>query len=45
MAQAAEERFVRDAADADSSYVIVDEDNGIVTAVDATFYVDNAAAP
>jgi len=45
LAQAAEERFVRDAADADSSYVIVDEDNGIVTAVDATFYVDNAAAP
>ena len=38
LAQDAEEKFVRDAADADSSYVVVDEDKGIVRAVDATFF-------
>ena len=46
MAQDAEEKFVRDAADADSSYVVVDEDKGIVTAVDATFSGNfDAASP
>ena len=47
MAQEAEEKFVRDAADADSSYVVVDEEKGIVTAADATFYgnFDAAAYP
>ena len=44
MAQEAEEKFVRDAADEDSSYVVIDEDKGIVTAVDATFYSNSDAA-
>ena len=46
MAQEAQEKFVRDAADVDSSYVVIDEDKGIVTAVDATFYSNsNAVSP
>ena len=38
MAEEAEEKFVRDAANLDASYVVVDEDKGIVTAVDAAFF-------
>jgi len=47
LAREAEEKFVRDAAAADSSYVVVDEDKGIVTAVDAATLYGNfdAASP